>query len=105
MSLDELLAAVASDLRAIGHGDDLAALDGDAQRARILADAGASIHPTGRRLFLRCAASFLGRAFEARDAGDLGEADRWAGRAEAELERYRAPAPELHPYVTTGGAL
>jgi hypothetical protein len=105
MTLDELLEAVAAELRAIGHGVALESSAGDAQRAQVLADAGASIVPTGRRLFLRCAASFLGRAFEARAAGDLGEADRWVGRAEAELERHRDPAPELHPYVTTGGAL
>ena len=104
MTLDELLAAVSAELRAIGLRVAPESPSTDANRAGALLGAGEEIRTTGRRLFLRLAARFAGRAFEARAGGDIAEASRWAERAEAELDRYLEPAPELHPYVATGGA-
>lgn len=106
MTLDELLVAVCADLRAIGIHVAPEALATDADRAAALLDAGTAVRTEGRRIFLRCAARFLGHAFDARAAGDAAEASRWAERALAELDRYREPAPELPPYVIpAGGAL
>jgi hypothetical protein len=103
MSVDELLTAVASDLRAIGHvvPESLAT---DTERADALFAAGAAVRCIDRRIHLRFAARFLACAFEARAEGEREEADRWAAKSAAELELYRAPAPELQPYVTHGGA-
>ncbi|WP_437309932.1 hypothetical protein [Sorangium sp. So ce388] len=105
MTLEELLAAVAAELRVIGMYVVPEALATDAERADALLEAGATVRTEGRRIYLRFAVRFLGRAFEARAAAEPGEPARWAARAEAELERYREPAPELQPYsLTTGGA-
>jgi hypothetical protein len=104
MTLEDLLAAVSAELGAIGYRVPMT-LAVDQEGARFFFDAGTEIQPTGRRLFLRCAATFLGCAVEARVGGDLAVASRWAERAEAELDRYREPAPELQPYfIASGGA-
>lgn len=106
MTLDELLAAVAAELRAIGNGEDLAGLDAcpnDAARARVFYEAAVAVRFTGRLLFIRCAAAFASHALRCAAEGDLASSEWWRGCAEAELDRYREPAPELHPYVTAGG--
>lgn len=107
MTLDDLLAAVTSELRALGHGDDIAGLDAcadDATRYRVLYDAAIAVRFDGRRMFLRLASAFASHALRCTVDGDLASAAWWLGCAEAELDRYREPAPELYPYVTAGGA-
>ncbi|XXX79110.1 hypothetical protein WMF30_10085 [Sorangium sp. So ce134] len=37
--------------------------------------------------------------------GDLASSEWWRGCAVAELDRYREPGPELHPYVVTVGGI
>jgi hypothetical protein len=108
VTLDELLAAVAADLRAIGHGGDLAGIDAatdDVARARVLYDAAAAVRFTGRLHFVRSAAAFASHALRCRGEGDLASSDWWRGCAVAELDRYREPGLELHPYVVSGGPL
>jgi hypothetical protein len=105
MSLDDLYAAVWTDLRAIDvHVFPAEPIASDRDRAMALYGAATSVLTRDRGLFLRFATTFLGCAFEARAGGDLAEADRWRRRAEAELDRYREPAPELQPYFIGGAS-
>lgn len=106
MTLEELIAAVTAELQAIGHGADLDGVDAcpdDAARAGVLYNAAASVKTDGRRLFLRFAGVFTSNAVRCVADGSVADAEVWRYRAEAELDRYREPASELHPYVSAAG--
>ncbi len=106
VTIDELLAAVAAEIRAIGPGEDLAGLDAcrnGFERAAVIYNASTSIRLDDRKLFLRFAGAFTAHAIRCLAEGTAADAEAWAERAEAELDRYREPAPDLHPYVVAAG--
>ncbi|WP_438028952.1 hypothetical protein [Sorangium sp. So ce233] len=108
MTLDELFTEVCAELRAIGHGEDLAGLDACPDgyaRAGVLYNASSSVRTAGRQLFLRFAGAFTSNALRCTAEVATADAEVWRERAEAELDRYREPAPELQPYVTSPGGI
>lgn len=60
----------------------------DDERASVLHDQTDRIPLRDRQVYVRTACCWLARYFDASSAGDVAEANRWAERAEAEMERY-----------------
>ena len=93
IDIESLLSSILTDLAALGLGDAVAAIraDGhafDATRAEVLFGCGQQIRPCGRAISLRTACRWMGEGLLAHAAGNADEAQRWAEKAKADIDRY-----------------